>query len=96
MKRYIKSTIPALEGYFPVEIKYHDTSDQNQDVVVKMSYKTALLFVDGVNVCSYYPKKTDNPEFWVKELMEECATCGHPIDETRAYELAEYMISNVR
>lgn len=106
MKRYIKSSIyndiiddiknkAALKAEFPGEILYHSASDED-DVQIKLSYKTALLFIDGKNVCSLYPKPTQSPDIWVRELKEWCEDYGHPISNERALELATYMITNIK
>ena len=98
MKRYIRlnDAYPSLVGKFPYKIKYHSESGSDDEVEIKLSYKTALLFINGQNVCSFYPTSTSNPEFWVKEIQESCEDYGHPISKEKALALTTYMIDNIR
>lgn len=98
MKRYIKSTenYPEYRMDFPVSVIYHSESDTDDAVQIKLSYKTALLFIDGNNVGSLYPDPTDSLDIWVKELKECCEDYGHPISDEKALELATYMIDNIK
>ena len=94
MKRLV--TYKELNAEFPVRIRYHAEISPDPDIQIKMSYKTAFLFIDGQNVCTFYPNKTDKPEFWVKEIKEYCEDYGYNINDEKALELAKYMIDNVR
>lgn len=98
MKKYIKSTedYPSLKAEFPVKIRPHSESNSDQNVQVKLSYKTALLYIDGNNVCSMYPTPKDPIDFWARELKEQCLDYGQPISNDRATELAKYMVENIR
>lgn len=42
-----------------IKIYYNDGIIINDRVQVKISYLTALLFIDGENVCTFYPKNCD-------------------------------------
>lgn len=96
MKRYIKQSAPELRAEFPGKIKYHAESNTDSGVQIKLSYKTALLYIDGVNVCSMYPTPTDSVDMWVREIKEWCSDYDHPISDDRARELAEYMVTNIK
>lgn len=98
MKRYVVSSseYPTLRGEFPVKIRYHSESNNDSGVQIKLSYKTAFLYIDGENVCSFYPSRGDTTEFWVHELKESCQDYGHPISDAKAEELATYMLENIR
>ena len=98
MKRYIKfaETYPELRGEFPIKISYHSTSNNNSDIQIKLSYKTALLFINGQNVCSFYPTPKDSPNFWVREIKEACQDYGYNVSDDKAYDLATYMVENIR
>ena len=94
MKRLV--TYTELRGEFPTSIRYHSETPSNDTICMKMSYKTALLFADGQNICSFYPRKTDKPEFWVNAIKDACESNGYTITDERALELAKYMVENVR
>lgn len=95
MKRLV--TYKELHYDFPgIKVMPHSTYDFDDNVEVRMSYKTALLYVNGQNIGSFYPKPTDNPEFWVSTIKEFCEDNGSPISEDKALDLAEYAINNVR
>lgn len=95
MKRYIKQDA-ELRAEFPGKIIYHSESDADSGVQIKLSYKTALLYIDGVNVCSMYPSPKDPVNFWTREIKDWCSEYNHPISDARATELATYMIENIR
>lgn len=98
MKRYVMSSdeYPSLRGEFSGKIRYHSESTNDSGVQIKLSYKTAFLYINGENVCSFYPSKGDTLEFWVRELKESCQDYGHPISDAKAEELAAYMLENIR
>ena len=97
MKRYIRSSegYPRLHGELPVQILYHSQSDTSSDVQIKLSYKTAFLYIDDENVCSFYPKPGDSPDYWSMYIKEICQDNDCNISDERANELAIYMIDNI-
>lgn len=94
MKRLV--AYKELRYEFPNRVRYHAETSSDADIQIRMSYKTAFLFIDGQNVCTFYPSKTDKPEFWIREIKEYCEDYGYNISDEKALELAKYMIDNVR
>lgn len=95
MKRLVYSS--EFRAEFPgIRTMYHDKSAFDDRVEIRMSYKTALLFIDGQHVTSFYPSKSHTPAYWVDDIMGYCADYGVPISEGKAYELADFMIRTVR
>lgn len=98
MYRYItNSTYPELHQEFPVRIKYHSSSTTSDGrVQIKLSYKTALLFVDGINVSSFYPEKSYSVDLIASIIADLCEDAGYEISRNDANALAQYCKENIR
>lgn len=97
MIRIIKeSDYPEFKCTFPVKIYNHSESDIMDRVQVKMSYKTALLYIDGENVLIFYPEKGDKPIWYAESIKDACEKYNVDISDEQALELAKYSIENVR
>jgi hypothetical protein len=98
MYRYITNgTYPELHMNFPVQIKYHGNSTTSDGrVQIKLSYKTALLFVDGINVSSFYPEKSYSVDFIASIIADLCEDAGYEISSNDANALAQYCKEHIR
>ena len=77
-----------------IEIYCNDEMTVNERVRVKISYLTAFLFIDGENICSFYPQNLD------EEMVESIVgsyCMDHGIDLTREElrAIAQYTIRKV-
>lgn len=52
-----------------IRLIYNDGKKVNDGISVKISNKTALIFVDGNNICSLYPQSLDVSE--TAEIIKE-------------------------
>jgi hypothetical protein len=51
--------IQMLIKFDGIKLIYNDGKKINDRISVKISNKTALIFVDGKNICSLYPQDLD-------------------------------------
>lgn len=52
-----------------IKLIYNDGKKINDKISIKLSNKTALVFVDGKNICSIYPQNLDVET--VTDILEE-------------------------
>lgn len=77
-----------------IKIYYNDGTIINDRVQVKISYLTALLYIDGENVCTFYPKSCD------KEMIESivnsyCKDYEIDLSQNELEAIAEFTINKM-
>lgn len=59
-----------MEYRFGVEVKFNGKTEIDDRLEIKISKETALIFIDGNNICSIYPKHLTEAEI-TEELKEQ-------------------------
>lgn len=74
-----------------IELYYNDEMTVNERVRVKISYLTAFLFIDGKNVCSFYPQNLDE-EMAESIVGSYCMDYGIDLTKDELRAIAQYTI----
>lgn len=70
---------------------YYNEEIVNDRIQIKISYKTALLFIDGINICSFYPTKS-NAKWVAEDIMEYCMENGVVVSKEEAEAITRYCV----
>ena len=81
-------------NFYGVKLFYNNQYVVNERVTVKISYMTALLFIDGTHVESYYPKNLQ-PEYFVEDIIDRCNDYCIHLSLSEGYVVADYMIQHI-
>ena len=80
-----------LEG---IKLYYNDEMAVHERVRVKISYLTAFLFIDGENICSFYPQDLD--EEMVESIVGSyCMDHGIDLTKDELRAIAQYTIGRM-
>lgn len=77
-----------------IKIYYNGGIIVNDRVQVRISYLTALLFIDGENVCTFYPKNCDE-ELIGSIVKSYCRDHGIDLSKDELRAIAQYTIGKM-
>ena len=73
-----------------IEIIYNDGKVINDRISVKISYLTALLFIDGNHIMSYYARECTE-EHLARFIKEDCQDYGIELSNEECEAIAKYI-----
>jgi len=73
-----------------IKLFYNDGTIINERVQVKISYLTALLFIDGNHITSYYAQEC-SIEMLARFIKEDCAEYDIELSKEECQEIAIYI-----
>lgn len=73
-----------------IELFYNDGTKVNDRVQVKISYLTALLFIDGNHITSYYAQECAT-EILARFIKEDCEDYGIELSKEESTAIARYI-----
>ena len=77
-----------------IKIYYNDGIMVNDRMQVRISYLTALLFIDGENVCTFYPQNC-HEELVESIIKSYCRDYGIDLSKDELRAIAQYTIGRM-
>ena len=77
-----------------INVLFNGIKTIDERVQVRISYLTALIYIDGEHITSYYPRNLV-PETLAECLIDDIKDYNLQLSEEDIYEIAKYIISCV-